>query len=524
MLETGVAEDGSTPASDRSGFLLDRLLYKGVLPRYAFPTDVVSFHVFDPDNSTRLRDAYRYAPSQGLAVALTQYAPGKVVWIDKNEWTSGALYAPVRAELSDAWRNRKLYFACRDCGFARVEEFDRERRGAVEDCPACLGTQFGPAMTWMRPPGFAHRVDKDPVTSPDDEPVRSYATRAKLFAPGPSDDSRWKSISDGISQTYQRAELLVTNAGPDEKGYSYCTRCGIIEPTAIETPTLSGSHPKPYPDSKEQTCLGGGTTRHLALGTDFISDVLLIRVTVALPVTLQPSFLATKVALRTVAEALVIAATRKLEIEPTELQAEYRPALTPHGSNGLQAEIYLYDTLPGGAGFTHRVNELGRGIYEEALELLENCPVNCDESCYRCLRSFRNRFEHSELDRHVGASLLRYLLDGTLPQLAPERLERSATKLFEYLDRAGVEGVTFTRNTTVSVPEVGEVVAPILARRGSQEWIIGIHDPLTLGVAPTPELAAALDRGSAPNVVLCDDLVISRNLPKAMQMVLDDLR
>src|SRR5436190_17765502 len=38
--------------------LLDRLLYKGVLPRYAFPTDVVSFYVFDRDQSTRFRPAY----------------------------------------------------------------------------------------------------------------------------------------------------------------------------------------------------------------------------------------------------------------------------------------------------------------------------------------------------------------------------------------------------------------------------------------------------------------------------------
>ena len=43
----GPAEDGAgEPSPDRSQTnLLDRLLYKGVLPRYAFPTDVASFHV-----------------------------------------------------------------------------------------------------------------------------------------------------------------------------------------------------------------------------------------------------------------------------------------------------------------------------------------------------------------------------------------------------------------------------------------------------------------------------------------------
>jgi hypothetical protein len=41
-------------------------------------------------------------------VALTQCAPGKVVWIDNKEWTSGALYAPVRKELSQAWQGKLL--------------------------------------------------------------------------------------------------------------------------------------------------------------------------------------------------------------------------------------------------------------------------------------------------------------------------------------------------------------------------------------------------------------------------------
>ena len=57
--------------------LLDRLLYKGVLPRYAFPTDVVSFYVFDRDRSTSFRAEYQYAPSQGLPIALNAVCPGQ---------------------------------------------------------------------------------------------------------------------------------------------------------------------------------------------------------------------------------------------------------------------------------------------------------------------------------------------------------------------------------------------------------------------------------------------------------------
>ena len=165
----GIGADGTDPTEDSgeqlsaqraTTNLLDRLLYKGVLPRYAFPTDVVSFHIFDEDRSTSYRPVFQYAPSQGLGVALTQYAPGKVVWVDKKEWTSGALYSPMRSELTDAWRDRLMYFECQDCHYATHIPWDQADRGRTDFCRACNGDQFGPGMNWLRPPGFAHRVER----------------------------------------------------------------------------------------------------------------------------------------------------------------------------------------------------------------------------------------------------------------------------------------------------------------------------------------------------------------------------
>jgi hypothetical protein len=515
------AEDGAeAPGVQRSQEnLLDRLLYKGVLPRYAFPTDVVGFHVFDRDNSGPYHWEYRYAPSQGLSIALTQYAPGKVVWIDGKEWTSGAIFSPFDEERTQAWRDKWLYFECQVCRYAKHVPYDQAERGDEIDCPACGAEgRFGKAMNWMRPPGFAHPLNKDPGTSPDDAPARSYATRAKLVAEGPANASEWTYLTEGLEQTYRRDILLITNTGPRGEGYSYCTICGLIEPTATATGTVGGTHKKPYPH-REPDCPGNRSTRGLVLGTDFISDVLLVRLTVEPPLTLRPELLPTQVALRTIAEALTIAATDRLEIEATEIQAEFRPALSLRASEGLEAEIYLYDTLPGGAGFTQRVSAFGISIFEDTLKRLEQCPASCDESCYRCLRSFRNRFEHGLLDRRLGASLLRYLLYGTPPALDPVRLEQSANRLYADLRSRSVEGVTFERDGVVRIDGIGDIVAPILARRGDQQWIFAIQGPLTRDVAPTQELSDAKEYGSVP-VHLVDDMVISRNLPIASRQVL----
>lgn len=74
--------------------LLDRLLYEGVLPRYAFPTDVATFHIFDREKSTKFRHKDAYSPSQGLPVALSQYAPGKQVWVGGKCYVSGGYLFP----------------------------------------------------------------------------------------------------------------------------------------------------------------------------------------------------------------------------------------------------------------------------------------------------------------------------------------------------------------------------------------------------------------------------------------------
>jgi ATP-dependent helicase YprA (DUF1998 family) len=522
LIEVPAEADEEASTAERSATnLLDRLLYKGVLPRYAFPTDVVSFHVFDRNRSTRFRAAFEYAPSQGLPVALTQYAPGKEVWIDGKLWTSGALYSPMLSDRVEAWRERRLYFECSVCRYASTASHQDADRGEKRDCPACSSEgSFGGAKNWMRPPGFAHPQAADEGTSPEDQPAKSYATRAKLVAEGPSDPTKWQSVTPRLRQYFHRTHLLVTNSGPRREGYTYCTKCGRIAPTANPSSGLSGEHAKPYPDEREPTCSGSAATRGLVLGTDFISDVLLIGIQVESPLTLQPGYLATDVALRTLAEAITIAGSQALEIERGEMQAEFRPALTAGGHAGLEAEIYVYDTLAGGAGFAQRIGDMDRNVFEDALRLLEFCPSNCDHSCYRCLRSFKNRFEHDLIDRHVGASLLRYVLNGAEPTLAKSRLEVSTDRLFADLDRHGAEGVEFIRDAVVAIPGLGTIEAPILARHSGGELIIGVHAPLTPGYAADEALRDAAEYSTTTPVQLVDEILITRHLPQASQQIL----
>ena len=517
------AEEGEERAWQHAGTekLLDRLLYCGKLPRYAFPTDVATFHVFDSDRSSRFRPIMRFAPQQGLPTALTQYAPGKQVWISGKCYASGAIYSANPDDRYTAWESKRIYMECRECGFARTYPIDEASRNETRDCQACGGEQtFGPGRYWLRPPGFAHPVDAQELTSPDDMPEISYATRAKLTMDTPDEKAAWIEINDRVRVLRSRQHLLVSNTGPRKDGYTYCTKCGRIEASIERSPKIADPHSKPYPDDDDKRgCDGTSPSRHIVLGTDFITDIALFSMCVASPISLKPGHTSTAVALRTLSEALAKAACQLLELEPGELMAEYRPALTPAGKIGLEAEIFLYDTLPGGAGFSAELANSGIDLFQAAHTLLKVCPENCDSSCYRCLRSFKNKIEHGLLDRHVGAQLLEYLLDGELTEFSKDRLRSSTALLCNDLCRQAPQGVQFSMDAPVSISGT-TLIAPILAEGADdRRFVIALSAPLTPDRPAAPLIAEALDDQTIP-VVVKNELIVRANLPAATRDVI----
>jgi hypothetical protein len=279
-------------------------------------------------------------------------------------------------------------------------------------------------------------------------------------------------------------------------------------------------HNKPYPDDKKPACEGNGTTRHIVLGTDFITDISLFSLRVAAPLILKPGNYPTDVALRTLSEALAKAACEILEIEPGELLAEYRPALTPTGRNGLEAEIFLYDTLPGGAGFASRLVDRGTDLFQYALRLMKTCPENCDASCYRCLRSFKNKFEHALLDRHVGADLLEYLLSGVLHEFDAERLKNSTALLYSDLLRQADGNVDLRTNVTITVADLGDVKVPILGvRKDGEKFAIALSGPLTNDRPAEPSIREMGKKTNDIHVIVINELLVRGNLPAATREV-----
>lgn len=498
----GVAD----PSTDN---LLDRLLYWGVLPRYAFPTDVATFTVFSP-RSTGYRHIPEFSPSQGLNVALSQYAPNKQIWIKSKQYTSKAVYSPFKGERQKAWKRRRLYYECNKCGHAKtVAPYDDSKRGEMLTCEAChTPNQFGPARSWFRPPGFAHSWLDVAPSVPDEPNETAYATRAKLIMPSGAEDVG-EEVNPRIRAMAVRDHLLVSNSGPDSEGYTYCTTCGRIESVTAPDMQLKVSHALPYPNDGDPPCTGQYATSGIVLGADFPTDIALFSLKLDPVFRLLPANSETQTAMRTICEALAAAACRLLQIEGSEILAEYRPALNEKGAKGTLVEVFLYDTLAGGAGFSPQMVPRAKALFEKAQEILEECPGECDVSCYRCLRSFRNKLDHGLLDRFVGAQLLRHVVEGGTPDFAKERAIKSLDLLADELEMVFGGEWEIERAYLAG----GSTDAPLIIRRKADgsRTLIDIHSP----IAPSVRIFGT----KSPSAEVVDELRVRRHLPEALEQI-----
>lgn len=489
--------------------LLDRLFDRGVLPRYAFPTDVVTFHVFDRNASTDRKAVIRYSPQLGLNQALSSYAPGREVWVNGERHYSFAIWTPFnRRDCWQAWFGMKVYFECDRCGYARVEQrSDEHYVGQVLDCPAC-GTagSLGVGTRWFRPPGFAHPVDVDAELPLEDSPIPTRPTRAKLSAPftdsGPPASAEQTANGAGYEVWTAKQRLVLTNTGSRDQmkpGFLYCPRCGRAEPNGWEAGKFrQGGHPRPNPDHHPHGASCNGTPTVVVLGNEFETDIALFRFQLGGAVTLPPGSTVAKIVLTTVAEALASASAKLLDIEESDIGAEFRVAMTSGGRTGRHVEVYLYDLTPGGAGFVRTAVDEPRRLFETALERLESC--RCTHSCYECLRSYKNKWDHKYLDRKLGAAFIRHVVFGEHPTISADDDSHLLRALQVDLEEAGYDVVALD----------GGLRLPALADR-----MVVLGHPMTRGEAGSVSGRARISEGGQHVVV--DQLLVDRALPAAVK-------
>lgn len=510
----GGGDDDAKDEEDVRGTpLLDVLFDRGILPSYAFPTDLCSFVVqkFDgPGVQVKER------PQLAKAQALSEYAPGRLLVLNKQTFRVGGVFvegpptaSPAQALFASPLRR---YVGCKVCTFVRVESGDSETATLeASPCPVCDRPLFVRDM--LDPPAFSPERGYA-LPEGDREQDMTFATSAQLPELTTPEEFAWR---DGPGTNLQHAAgedvlLVVANKGKDGAGFSICDQCGAAWLDG-EEPT--GTHARPFllPNRvarREQApkhC-AGHVRNGILLGFEFRTDLLIVRIPFRSPFDFSTEQPWLYDALETFAQALALGASLHLNIDPGELSPGFRLWPTEGDEDGI-AEVYLFDTASGGAGYSAEAGDSLDAVLTATELLLRDCPGGCERSCTKCLRHYGNRFVQGRLDRRLGLNLLRYARYGEIPRVAAPNVQaKSLGPLTRFLRLEGWDVDGGPDGLRVTPPNRSSLMVGVYPALLSQAEAERIH-PLQSATSSVP-------------VVLLPDLLVERDLPSARNILAGD--
>lgn len=497
---------------DEDTNLLSTLLDAALLPTFSFPIDVCTFTIRELDSTQNVVKT-RYEMSQELRQALSEYIPGRQIVVDKKTFTSKGLYFsftndPVNRASVVNWNELDFLNYCSRCEII-LEEKNRRMEGElcpIHNCGGEINTH-----RIIRPEGFAPEIfhSRRALEGERREGERLYATSARFPLPVDQRDESShlpiKELNNGTVRTMPNQELLVVNYGVDDHGFDICTRCGIIyEPGNFVTP-----HNRPYPRDPRiratwpDQC--SGSSFNSTLGYYLRTDLTVLRIPIKSPLNLSWEMQWFKAALQSLTEALVLGASRELEIDSNELAGGYRhrgPFIGDAPSIIGYIEIYLYDTTPGGAGFALNAYYNFENVLNSTIELISNC--RCSNSCHACLRTYENRIFHDILDRKLAIELLKYVREGSVPEIDTRHNELLSTQ---------VELTLKLMRPDIEFNKSAEEISSWIIKNNKKRLTLKFRSCLR---EPTVD--------SACNIVEISDYDIYHNLPSKAHEIIERLR
>lgn len=402
----------SKDEQDNNVMLLDTLFTENFLPTYSFPRNVVNFWI--EDQYGRIEES----PERSIDIALSEYAPGRMIVVNKKSYISGAIYnhytkyeKKFKFKAAEPWLEMKEYnkliYCCsnKNCGWFGLESNELQ-------CPLCGSTVDDHAM--IKPWGFAAREGKN---IPETRDSQEYsAVSIPSYSSMPQDLSKMKPISQtGLMRMENREnqQIIMINKGPKEEGFDLCNICGAIDPSeCLEEEKRNRKRPYKIPFTKNdnQTC--SHNRENVFLGYDFNTDMLVTELKLEkYKININQKDLNIWIipALTTLTEALALSASDELDVEFSDLKSGYR---IRYDDNCIYADVYLYDSLSSGAGYSNRVADLIENVLDKVEERLISCE--CDSSCPNCIRHFWNQSVHENLDRKAGLQLLKWVRNGEI--------------------------------------------------------------------------------------------------------------
>ncbi len=413
--------------------LHEQLVQASILPIYGFPIDVVRLRTEGSNEFNSSQGRHRLERDRRLA--LSEYAPGQDIVVDDRVHHSVGISRPADLE-------KKYYWVCKFCNhFEASSNADH----TIEECPTCkqrpAEARDQKVSAYRVPKAFTTDHAVTAKVTPYLKPLRQPTSQVFLASSG-HPASSWDIDEICHLTSSHSGQFFLANRGPFTRGaqaFLICNKCGRDLTDLVQQQlSASGRHTTSRRRTQQQNqqtlnhnhpttgkeCTSGYDPIHL--GHEFKSDLLKIEfrnlpkrlslfeqvahyqgdrtvdsISTNAPTNSGRNFW------HSLTYALLAAAAVKLDIRREELDGLFRPL-----SNG-QAEVILYDNVPGGAGYSQRIAESFREVLQKAYQLTSTC--SCETSCYDCLRTYSNQVFHAELDRHLVAEFLQPIVETVLP-------------------------------------------------------------------------------------------------------------
>ena len=116
-------------------------------------------------------------------------------------------------------------------------------------------------------------------------------------------------------------------------------------------------------------------------------------------------------AAQSLTEVFRLSLSKELDIDFSELVTGYRIRRSTVQQKTF-VDIYVYDSLSGGAGYSVKIESEIKNLFKNMKELLSSC--DCASACDRCLKHYLNQHAHGKLDRFYALNLLNWGISGKI--------------------------------------------------------------------------------------------------------------
>lgn len=339
---------------------------KAVIPKYGFPVDVVEL---DTNRIQSSMDASEVLLQRDLSLAISEFAPSSKIIANKREWTSYGLKKVVEKE----WPT-KFYMRC-----VHHNLFSVWTEGELDVPEKCCNSAIKGKYVI---PQFGFVTERK---KPDEPKIKS----ARVFTTKPY----FLQLKDRAPEYIEYPYLRISKASPGimavicegrrGSGFYICEKCGAgFRDREKEHKTYYGD-----------TCRG--RLSQFSLGHEFETDVIKMEFLPFPELGISNNIWFAY----SLAYALSAGASEILEIPSEDINAT-----VGYVKDAGIPPIILYDNVPGGAGLVARLeneNVLKECLQNAMKRVDGTCGCAYEDSCYGCLRNFRNQFAHQHLSRGI---------------------------------------------------------------------------------------------------------------------------